>query len=325
MARRGRLVRRDETPHPIRVHPRVGAERPSHRLLHEELVVPETRFQAVVQQRRIGALLQAELAEQGRPPAPDVPVARPGAHQGAHRPRLRDEDAPEPGRGDPVDVVPPRPVDDEVVEHGDRVHRHPAQKGPVHGEFYRRIALLAMPRFPPQGENRRPPRFGGGRGMPVEDGPCRLSHDWNPHPQERHRRLHVALLSGRALGLAHRPERVMHGGEELARGASSPRPGRFRHRHGCVGVGHGEPGMRWKKHGGRRSRARAGGRRSLRMGGVASTESIQPCRRIRPPTGRVPGAALYRASSSETQASRKRMKPLPSRLGAATQWPQGES
>ncbi len=31
------------------------------------------------------------------------------------------------------------------------------------------------------------------------------------------------------------------------------------------------------------------------------------------------------ASSSETHASRKRMKPLPSRLGVATQCPQGES
>ena len=31
------------------------------------------------------------------------------------------------------------------------------------------------------------------------------------------------------------------------------------------------------------------------------------------------------ASSSATQASRKRMKSLPSRAGDATQWPQGEA
>ncbi len=221
-----------------RVHPRVGAERPSHRLLHEELIVPETRFQAVVEERRIGVLLAAKLAQQGRPPPPDVLVARPGAHQGAHRLRLRDEDVPKAGRSDPVDVVPPSPIDDELVEHGDRVHRHPAQKGSVHGELDRRMALLAIPRFPPQGENRGPPDFGGGRRKPVEDGPRGPSHDRRPHTQERQRRLHVALLPGRTLGLAHRPECVVHGGKELARNASSRRFGRHRRRHVM-----GNPGM----------------------------------------------------------------------------------
>ena len=40
---------------------------------------------------------------------------------------------------------------------------------------------------------------------------------------------------------------------------------------------------------------------------------------------RGPPSTAYRASSSATQASRKCMKPLSSRLGVAAQWPQGES
>ena len=38
-----------------------------------------------------------------------------------------------------------------------------------------------------------------------------------------------------------------------------------------------------------------------------------------------PAGRLYRASSSETHPSRKRRNPLPSRLGLATAWPQGEA
>ena len=37
------------------------------------------------------------------------------------------------------------------------------------------------------------------------------------------------------------------------------------------------------------------------------------------------GESTHPASNSETHVSRKRMKPLPSRLGVATQCPQGES
>ena len=105
--------------------------------------------------------------------------------------------------------------------------------------------LLAILRFPPQGENRRLPDFGGGRGAPAEDGSCGSSHDRDPHAQERHRRLHVALLPGRTLGLAHRPERVVHGGKELAGCASFPRFDRSRSR-SCRGCpGHAALGMRY--------------------------------------------------------------------------------
>lgn len=49
-------------------------------------------------------------------------------------------------------------------------------------------------------------------------------------------------------------------------------------------------------------------------------------RRVEPGGTEVAGHRnAHPASSSETHASRKRMKPLPSRLGVATQWPQGES
>ena len=43
------------------------------------------------------------------------------------------------------------------------------------------------------------------------------------------------------------------------------------------------------------------------------------------PSCTLAAGGLYVASSSETHPSRKRRKPLPSRLGLATQWPQGEA
>ena len=84
-----------------------------------------------------------ELTEDRRAPAPDVVVAGLGSEQGAHRLPERAHQVSEPGRGNPVDVVPPSPVDDQLVEHGYRVHRQPAKKGSVHGKLDRRVALLA--------------------------------------------------------------------------------------------------------------------------------------------------------------------------------------
>ena len=53
---------------------------------------------------------------------------------------------------------------------------------------------------------------------------------------------------------------------------------------------------------------------------VAQNETLA----ARPPRSH-PAGGPYVASSSETHPSRKRRKPLPSRLGLATQWPQGEA
>ena len=65
-------------------------------------------------------------------------------------------------------------------------------------------------------------------------------------------------------------------------------------------------------------------------GGVCP--SSRACGRFIPDGGGSPvhvprdrAGSPYCASSSETQPSRKRRNPLPSRLGLATQWPQGEA
>ena len=63
---------------------------------------------------------------------------------------------------------------------------------------------------------------------------------------------------------------------------------------------------------------------------VASITTSSVARRLLPKPSRITRAegqfrSSQSASSSATQPSRKRMKPLLSRLGEATQWPQGDS
>ena len=73
---------------------------------------------------------------------------------------------------------------------------------------------------------------------------------------------------------------------------------------------------------------RRGGARGSSRPAARQAARIRAAERARSPAGRrtVRERPLrYRASSSLTQPSRKRRKPLPSRLGFATQWPQGEA
>src|SRR5215510_5893049 len=140
---------RDIALHLPSVNPRVLSKRPSDRLADEEVVVVEARLDARVEQVDIGVGLESNLAEECGAALPQIPVARPAAHQPFHAGRLAAQHVAEMVGGEEVHVVPPGSGHDHLLVHRKRVERLARAVSRKVREANRRVALLAVSCIPP--------------------------------------------------------------------------------------------------------------------------------------------------------------------------------
>ena len=157
---------------------------------------------AVREQRAIGGVPALQLRDDRGPADPEVLVIRPDPQLYGELPGMRVEQVGEAVR-DLVDVVPPGAGADHLLVHVQHV-QPPAQR-PQRHQRLRRIAFLPVRGAAPQLER------GALQLIRIGDAPGGLSREppdfRHSHPEERHGRLHVRLLTrreGRIRGVAQR-------------------------------------------------------------------------------------------------------------------------
>jgi len=191
--RRGDPRSRDVAAHPLRVGPRVLAQRPADRLPEEELPGVERRLDAGVEEVDVGPLPRPELAEDRRAPLPEVAAPGPREHLPAHRPRFLAEELAEEVGSDRVDDVPPGPRDDHLLPDRQGVEV-PERRGPLPPrQLDGGVHLLAVRRPPEDAEDLSAERGRVGEVEPGEELTARRPQGNRPDAVERHRRLHVGL------------------------------------------------------------------------------------------------------------------------------------